>query len=306
MPGMPPSAPAPRRVMFSADDFGLSPALNNAVALAHRGGLLGNASLMAGAPAFPHAVALSRNFPALCLGVHLTLIQGAAILPPRQIPGLVDAAGRFPVSPVQTGWRYYFQPDLLPEIRAELRAQIEAVLRAGVTVWQLNSHLNLHLHPRLAPLVVDLAKEFGIPSLRLAKEDWPATLALAPDEAIPKAALGLIFTLLCRRARRLAEAAGLLVNDRLFGLTHHGRMTRDYLLGLVPRLLPGLTEIYSHPALTVDAALREAAPAYLRRQEFEALVSPDLKAALKADVVEVTDLREAVKRHRDRIGHFSP
>ncbi len=292
--------------MFSADDFGLSPALNNAVALAHRGGLLGNASLMPGAPAFPHAVALSRTFPALCLGVHLTLIQGAAILPPQQIPRLVDASGRFPLSPVQTGWRYYFQRDLLPEIRAELRAQIEAVQQQGVTVWQLNSHLNLHLHPRLAPLVVDLAREYGIPSLRLAKEDWVATLALAPDEAIPKAVLGLIFALLCRRARRLAEAAGLLVNDHLFGLTHHGRMTRDYLLGLVPRLSPGLTEIYSHPALTVDAALKEAAPAYLRRQEFEALVSPDLKAALKANIIEVTDLREAVKRHRDRIGHFSP
>ena len=222
------------------------------------------------------------TFPALCLGVHLTLIQGDAILPPRQIPRLVDASGRFPVSPVRTGWRYYFQADLLPEIRAELRAQIEAVLQQGVTVWQLNSHLNLHLHPRLAPLVVDLAREYGIPSLRLAKEDWPATLALAPDEAIPKAALGLIFALLCRRARRLAEAAGLLVNDHLFGLTHHGRMTEDYLLELVPRLVPGLTEIYSHPALAVDKALHEAAPAYLRRQEFEALVSLDLKAAIRA------------------------
>ena len=110
MPGMPQPPSAPRRVMFSADDFGLSPALNNAVALAHRGGLLGNASLMPGAPAFPYAVALSRNFPALCLGVHLTLIQGAAILPPRHIPGLVDAAGRFPTDPVKTGWRYYFRP----------------------------------------------------------------------------------------------------------------------------------------------------------------------------------------------------
>ena len=112
--------------------------------------------------------------------------------------------------------------------------------------------------------------------------------------------------MLCRRARRLAAEAGLLVNDHLFGLTHHGRMTQDYLLGLVPRLLPGLTEIYSHPALAVDAALREAAPAYLRRQEFEALVNPDLKAALKANGVEVTDLREAVEGTGTGISHFSP
>ena len=96
------------------------------------------------------------------------------------------------------------------------------------------------------------------------------------------------------------------MNDHLFGLTNHGRMTTAYLLGLVPLLAPGLTEIYSHPALAVDEALRQAAPGYRRRQEFEALVSPDLKAALQCNAIEVTNLREAVNRHRGRGGHFSP
>jgi chitin disaccharide deacetylase len=305
MTGCPP-APAPRRVMFTADDFGLSPALNAAVALAHRFGVLGNASLMPAAPACDHAVALSRQFPGLCLGVHLTLIQGCAVLPHRAIPRLVDAGGRFPHDPVGAGWRYYFKPDILPDIRRELQAQIEAVLRAGIKVWHLNGHLNLHLHPRLAPLVVDLAREYGIPALRLAAEDWRTTLALAPDEFLPKAALGIIFALLSRRARRLATAAGLVVNDHLFGLTNHGRMTDDYLLGLVPHLKPGLTEIYSHPALAVDQALREAAPAYRRQGEFAALVNPRLQEALEGNGVKVTDLREAVKRHLNRVGHFSP
>jgi hopanoid biosynthesis associated protein HpnK len=281
--------------MFTADDFGLSPALNNAVALAHHLGLLRNASLMPGAPAFAQAVALSRRLPGLCLGVHLTLIQGRAILPPRDIPRLVDREGRFPVDPVRTGWRYYFETDLIPEIRRELRAQIEAVLRAGVTVWFLNGHLNLHLHPRLAPLVVDLAKEFGIPALRLAKEDWRATLALAPDGPLPKAALGLIFAALSRRARRLAESSGLLVNDHLFGLTHHGRVTEDYLVGLVSRLKPGLTEIYSHPALALDPALAEAAAGYRRQPEFHALISPRLQEALQKKAIEVTDFRGAAR-----------
>jgi hopanoid biosynthesis associated protein HpnK len=292
--------------MFTADDFGLSPALNAAVALAHRFGVLGNASLMPGAPAFAQAVSLARSFPGLCLGVHLTLIQGRAVLPHRAIPRLVDSGGFFPTDPAGTGWRYFFHPDLLPDIRRELQAQIEAVLKAGFKVWQLNGHLNLHLHPRLAPLVVDLAREYGIPALRLAAEDWRTTLALAPDGPLPKAALGITFALLSRRARRLAEGSGLMVNDHLFGLTHHGRVTGDYLLGLVPRLVPGLTEIYSHPALAVDAALREAAPGYRRQGEFAALVDPRLKEALKANAVEVRDLRKAVKGHLNRVGHFSP
>jgi hopanoid biosynthesis associated protein HpnK len=292
--------------MFTADDFGLSPSLNNAVALAHRFGLLRNASLMPAAPAFAQAIALSRNLPNLCLGVHLTLIQGRAILPQRNIPRLVDTEGRFPTDPVGTGWRYYFEAGLLPEIRRELRAQIEAVLNSGVSAWHLNGHLNLHLHPRLAPLVVDLAREYGIPALRLAVEDWRSTLALAPDGPLPKVALGVIFAVLSRRARRLAESFGLLVNDHLFGLTHHGRVTEDYLLGLVPRLRPGLTEIYSHPSLAVDRALKEAAAGYRRQGEFNALVSPSLKEALEEKAIEVTDFREVARGRQSPVGHFSP
>jgi hopanoid biosynthesis associated protein HpnK len=286
---------ASRRVTFTADDFGMSPSLNNAVALAHRFGLLRNASLMPAGPAFEQAIALSRQLPGLCLGVHLTLIQGRAVLPPEKIPHLVDQEGRFPSDPVATGWHYFYDTGLHPEIQRELRAQIEAVLNAGIRVWFVNGHLNLHLHPSLAPLVVDLVKEYDIPALRLAAEDWRTTLALAPDGPVPKVAQGVIFTILSRRTRRLAARAGLLVNDHLFGLTHDGRMTEDYLLGLIPHLQPGLTEIYNHPALAVDPALREAAPGYRRQEEFTALVSPRLQEALMARKIEVTDFRKVVR-----------
>lgn len=302
----PRSARSSRRVLFTADDFGLSPALNNAVALAYHFGLLRNASLMPAAPAAPQAVALSRELPGLCLGVHLTLIQGHAVLPPGALPRLVDAEGRFPSDPVRTGWRYFFHPNLLPEIRRELAAQIEAVLEAGLAVWHLNGHLNLHLHPRLAPLVVDLAREYGIPALRLAREDWRTTLALAPASPIPKAALGGIFAVLSRRMRRLAESAGLLGNDHLFGLTHPGHLTEDYLVKLVPRLQPGLTEIYCHPALAADPVLMQAAPGYQRLEEFTALVSPRLKEALARHEVEVTDFREVIQKRQPASGQFSP
>jgi len=298
----------PRRVIFTADDFGLSPSLNAAVALAHRTGVLGCASLMPAAPAAAQALALARELPELSLGVHLTLVQGRSVLPPHAIPRLVDAQGSFPHDPVRAGWRYYFQPDLLPEIHRELKAQVEVILGAGVGVWHLNSHLNLHLHPRLVPLVVDVAREYRIPALRLVREDWRTTLFLAPDGPLPKAALGCIFAILSRRARRQAEAAGLLVNDHLFGLTHHGRVTEDYLVRLIPRLQPGLTEIYSHPALAPDPALLAAAPAYQRQGEFAALVSPRLQEALVMGGVAVTDFRELAMERQGAFerSHFSP
>ena len=286
-----PSPNHPRTLIFTADDFGLAEAVNGAVVLAHRSGVLRCASLMAAAPGAAQACSLARGLPGLCLGVHLTLVQGSAVLSPGRIPHLVDSRGRFPANPVAAGWRYFFQPRLLAEIRRELAAQIETVLRAGLTPWHLNSHLNLHLHPRIFPLVVDLAREYGVPGVRLAREDWRATLALAPDRPFAKVVQGLIFTLLSRRARRLAQDAGLVYNDHLFGLLNDGRMTEEFLLGLIPRLQPGVTEIYSHPALYPDPELRRWAPGYRRQEELAALLSPRLQEALTAAGVEVSDFR---------------
>ena len=280
-----------RKLILISDDFGLSPSLNAAVALAHKFGSLTCASLMVAGPAAAHALALARELPDLCLGLHLTLAQGKAVLPPRHIPHLVDARGNFPNNPSVTGWRYYFQPRLLPEIRLELAAQIEAALNSGLVIWFLNGHLNLHLHPRILPLVLDLAREYQIPALRLCQEDWRTTLALAPTHPLPKIAQGLIFTWLSRTARRLADDAGLAYNDHLFGLTNDGRMTEAHLLALIPRLKPGVTEIYFHPALYPDPKLTRWGPAYRRQEELAALLSPRLKDALAAASVGLIDFR---------------
>jgi hopanoid biosynthesis associated protein HpnK len=300
------SPPDPRLVIFTADDFGLSEALNAAVALAHLQGVLGAASLMPAGPAAAQALELARELPDLCLGVHLTLIQGRAVLPPQHLPHLVDAQGQFPHHPVATGWRYFFQPHLLPEIRRELAAQIEAMLAAHLPPWHLNSHLNLHLHPRIFPMVADLAREYRVPWVRLPREDWRATLSLAPDHPLPKLAQGLIFTWLCRRARRRARAAGLRCNDYLFGLLNDGRMTEDFYLGLVPRLQPGVTEIYSHPALYPDPELRRWAPQYRRREELAALLSPGLREALAAAGVIVSNFREVCQLRGGRGSDAAP
>ncbi len=278
-----------RRVIFTADDFGLAPALNAAVAQAHGHGLLRCAALMVTGPYAAQAIAMARDLPGLCLGVHLTLIQGRAVLPRRHLPHLTDFQGNFSSNPVTTGWRYFFQNRLLPEIRRELAAQIEAALTAGLSIRHLNSHLNLHLHPKILPVVAELAREYGIPAVRLAREDWRATLALAPDRPVSKVVQGLIFAWLSRRARRLVRAAGLQANDHLFGLLNDGRMTEPYLMGLIPRLKSGVTEIYCHPGLYPDPELDRWAPHYRRREEFAALVSSDLKAALAASGVEVGD-----------------
>ncbi len=72
-----------KRVIFSADDFGLSEAVNEAVERAHRDGILDAASLMVAGPAAADAVRRAQAMPRLRVGLHLVVIEGPAVLPPR-------------------------------------------------------------------------------------------------------------------------------------------------------------------------------------------------------------------------------
>ncbi|MBN9570151.1 MAG: ChbG/HpnK family deacetylase, partial [Alphaproteobacteria bacterium] len=58
-----------KQVIFSADDFGLSEAVNEGIERAHRDGILQSASLMVGAPAADDAVRRARAMPNLKVGL---------------------------------------------------------------------------------------------------------------------------------------------------------------------------------------------------------------------------------------------
>ena len=69
-----------RRLIVNADDFGASPAINEAVIRAHREGILTTASLMVNEPARDAAALLARANPRLGVGLHLTLLMGHAAI----------------------------------------------------------------------------------------------------------------------------------------------------------------------------------------------------------------------------------
>jgi len=115
-----------RRVIFTADDFGLSEAVNEGVERAHRDGLLTSASLMVGGEAVHDAVRRAKRLPHLRVGLHLVTIEGPSALPPTEIPDLVDGHGLFPSDQLKLGLRYFFLPHVREQLRKEIRAQFAA------------------------------------------------------------------------------------------------------------------------------------------------------------------------------------
>ena len=83
---------------MNADDFGLTSGINRGIIELHSAGLVTSTSLMARAGATDEAVDLALATPTLGVGCHVVLVDGEPVLPPDQIPTLVDAQNR-PLSP---------------------------------------------------------------------------------------------------------------------------------------------------------------------------------------------------------------
>src|ERR1051326_4006609 len=129
-----------KQVVFSADDFGLTASVNEAVERGHRDGILNQASLMVAGPAAEDAVRRARAMPSLRVGLHLGVIEGPAVSPASVIPDLVDEAGQFPADQARLGFRYFFRPAARRQLAREIRGQFAAFAAPGLTLDHANAH----------------------------------------------------------------------------------------------------------------------------------------------------------------------
>lgn len=264
---------------------------------AHREGILTAASLMVTAAARDEAADLAREYPNLDVGLHLVVCRGRSALGVNQAAGFVDTSGNFLDSPVGAGLRYFFNRTIRTRLRDEIRAQIELHLKLIGRLDHIDGHLNFHVHPVIADILLDLCVEYHVPCIRLPREAVFTTLALARDNAGRKIVEAGIFRALSHRTRRLADSRGIRSSDWLFGLHQSGHLTDAYLLGVIARLRPGLTELYFHPA----SDLGGAPPAIEAQDEVAILTSPRVRAALEGQGVRLTNFAEVARVTRQRL-----
>ena len=258
-----------KRVVFSADDFGLTVAVNEAVERAHRDGILDQASLMVAGAAADDAVRRARALPSLRVGLHLVVIEGPAVSPPSEIPGLVDASGQFPSDQARLGFRYFFSPSSPAATGAGKSARSSRrSRRRACTLDHANAHKHMHLHPTVGRLMIGIGREFGLRSVRVPAEP-PATLAaLGTRVGIGDRAL-FAWT---RMLRHQARAAGMSTNDHCFGIAWSGHMTHERVSRLLDDLPDGVSEIYFHPATRRDEVLTRLMPDYEHEAELATLL----------------------------------
>jgi len=270
------------KVIITGDDFGLAIPVNEAIVEAHRNGVLTTASLMAGAGYFQDAVDRARRHPSLKVGLHLTLVEGRPVLPPEQVPDLVDPVGSFSTRLARAGFKFFFYPGIRKQLEAEIRAQFEAFRKTGLALDHANAHNHMHLHPTVLGLLLKVGKEYGLKAVRVPNEPPLRSWKASRKALWPRLSSWLFLYPWTALMKRRLGRAGLRCNDFLFGMTDSGAMTAGLTLRLIGNLPAGITEFCFHPATRRCAELDQTMPLYRHEDELRALTSESLLQALKA------------------------
>jgi hopanoid biosynthesis associated protein HpnK len=277
-----------RFVVINGDDFGFSSGVNQAIITAHRKGLLSSASLMITGAAFDEAVDLARQNPGLAVGLHLVTVRGKCALPARQVPHLVDCMGRFRDEPVKAGLSYQFSKAARRELALEIRTQLELFRQTGLELSHVDGHLHMHVHPVIMRILVGLAREFSIRTIRLPRMDLRSELKIDRSRLVSKALWCWIFGRLGDYEGKMLRRAGISFTDRVYGLLSSGEITEDYLLQLIPKMEGNLIEFYCHPSL--DACGDELnGPPGSGPEELKALLSDAVREMFARHNFEVTN-----------------
>jgi hopanoid biosynthesis associated protein HpnK len=255
-------------LIVNADDFGLTAGVNRAIVKLHQVGMLTSTTLMARAEATAEAIRMACATPSLGVGCHVVLVDGDPVLPPHEIPSLVDA---------QTG-RFYptlgaFLKQLLTghirsaEIQAEAAAQTLLLQNEGVTLSHIDTHKHVHMFPAVLKPVLRAAAGCGIRSIRNPFEPaW--SLRATPDAPwLRRAEVHLLRQFLPTFFKNVA-LAGLATTGGAVGVLATGTLDAATVSSLLQNLPEGTWELVTHPGYN-DADLAKAHTRLLASRETE-------------------------------------
>lgn len=274
---------APRRLIVTADDFGLSVEVNEAVEEAHRHGVLTGASLLVAGAAAGDAIRRARRLPTLGLGLHLALYDASPAAPPAAVPGLLGADGALGERPGATGAAIALSPALRRQVRREVAAQFEACARTGLPIRHLDGHWHCHEHPWVLSMAIAIGRPLGLRTVRIPFEPYRASLAAAGNRnPARRLAHAVLHRPLAAAMRRQVRRADLRASDWFFGKNDAGHVDADLLLGLIAHLPPGVSEIGLHPATGRSAGPHRPPAGWDPAGELAGLLDPRVRAACAA------------------------
>lgn len=270
-----------KHLVVTADDFGMSLEVNEAVEEAHRGGILTNASLVVAGAAAEDAIRRAKRMPGLGVGLHLAMFGAPAQHSGETHQLLAPDGKNLGESPVSTGIAIMFSPAARTAAKREIEAQFRAFGQTGLELGHLDGHWHCHQHPTILNMAIAAGRPLGLRAVRIPYEGlgWSHRvtghwrLGARIGHAVSHAPLAAFM-------RLRTTAAGLRANDHFFAKSDAGSINGDQLLGLVQNLPDGVTEVGLHPATRQRTGIHSPPPDWDSTGELTALTDPRLRAEI--------------------------
>jgi predicted glycoside hydrolase/deacetylase ChbG (UPF0249 family) len=228
-----------KRLIVSADDFGLDSSINEAVEAAHRDGILTSASIVVNGACYDEAIGIARRCPRLGVGIHLTFNGEKPVAQPSLVSSIIDSDGRLLEDHARMCVDILTGKVSLEDIAIECEAQIARFLTAGIIPTHIDSHRHIHLFPPVLKALVRILDKYGIKKMR-----W-INMPLFDYRNASMMRCGISMVLKYGNAaleKRYRHP------DYFLGFFKSGAMDIKYVTGAVEKMLPGTTEISFHPA----------------------------------------------------------
>lgn len=153
-----------KKLIITADDYGMSIAVNHAIDAGIEAGLITSTNVMPNMPFFEEAIKL-KSYSNISVGIHFTLSCGQPVSKSEEIPTLVSASGAFyPYAEFRERYRKHLIND--SDIKTELTAQYNKYVNLLGTPDYWNTHQNVHVDFRIYKLFVLFAHEKNIQKMR--------------------------------------------------------------------------------------------------------------------------------------------
>lgn len=287
-----------RQLIVNADDFGFTEQVSRGILDAHREGIVTSTTLMANGGAFDAAVSMGRRAYDLGIGVHLNLTEGLPVSPAANISTLVNRQGRLHLNPRHLIQGIMTRQVNLVEVEMELWRQITKVLAAGILPTHLDGHKHVHILPGVGDIVIRLAQEFSIPSIRCPREAALRIPASRPSRSSWTAAakqylVGRTVSVFARRFQEKLAKAGLCFPAHFYGLSQTGFLDALDILQILAGLPGGTSELMCHPGY-LDADLAKTGTRLLAERETEvrALTAHEVKRLVADRRIQLISYRQ--------------
>lgn len=276
-----------KKVIFNADDFGLTKGVNTGILKCFKSGIVTDSSLLMNFEATEDAVKIIKRNK-LNAGIHLNLTEGKPLSDKAHT--LINKNGNF-FNITKFSLRLMSNKISDADIAREFTAQIEKFLSKKLTPTHIDTHQYVHMFKKVCKAAIKTAREYRINKIRyLYEKQLPGFVFKYYKKQYIKS---LIVSSFSKKSRNIFKKEKFISPDNFAGITTiKSSFPMESFISILRNLESGTTEIMCHPGYSSKALEKISFYNKQRETELKALTSERLKEEIKRLNIKLISFKE--------------